>query len=219
MKSVRSTFAALALLAIGGAAVTAPALAGGVHLGDAIPMAETKMMNVDGKNVTFAQAQGEKGTLIVFSCNGCPWVVAWQDRMVELGNRFAKEGVGVVFVNSNDPKAAKADGYDAMKERSKELGMKFPYVVDETSDVARAFGATRTPEAFLFDAKGKLVYHGTIDDNAKKPEEVSATYLADALSAVVAGKDVPVAETKALGCTIKFRGDKKDKAEKKSESS
>ena len=207
MKAARSTLAAVALVAMAGATVTAPALAKQpLKLGDTLPMAETKMQNVDGKTVTLASAKGEKGTLVIFSCNGCPWVQAWQGRMVDLGNRFAKEGVGVVFVNSNDPTASKADDFDAMKTRAKELKMEFPYVVDATSDVARVFGATKTPEAYLFDAKAKRVYHGTIDDNAKAPDEDTATYLADALSAVTAGREVPVAETKALGCTIKFRG-------------
>ena len=94
----------------------------------------------------------------------------------------------------------------AMQERAKSLGLAFPYVVDATSDVARAFGATRTPEAFLFDAKGKLVYHGAVDDNAHKPAEVTVRWLNDALSATSAGKAVAVKETKSLGCTIKFRG-------------
>jgi hypothetical protein len=78
-------------------------------------------------------------------------------------------------------------------------------VVDATSGLARAFGATRTPEAFLFDKNGRLVYHGTIDDNAREPEKIKARYLKDAVAAVAAGKAVPVAETKSLGCSIKFR--------------
>ncbi len=92
-----------------------------------------------------------------------------------------------------------------MQQRAKARGFKFPYVVDATSDVARAFGATRTPEAYLFDAAGKLVYHGTIDDNYKSEKDVKTTYLKDALDAVIAGEAVPVAQTKAVGCSIKFR--------------
>lgn len=83
--------------------------------------------------------------------------------------------------------------------------MAFPYVVDASSDVARAFGATRTPEAFLFDREGRLVYHGAIDDNAKQPDQVKARYLEEAVNAVVDGKEIAVQETKALGCSIKFR--------------
>ena len=92
-----------------------------------------------------------------------------------------------------------------MQKRSQQLGFAFPYVVDATSDVARAFGATHTPEAFLFDKDGKLVYHGAIDDS-KEADQVAAHYLQDAIDAALAGKAVPVAETKAIGCSIKFRG-------------
>jgi hypothetical protein len=97
------------------------------------------------------------------------------------------------------------DGYDTMKTRAKEKGFAFPYVVDATSGLARAFGASRTPEAFLFDAKGALVYHGTIDDNAQEPDKVKERYLADALNSLASGSAVAVKETKAMGCGIKFR--------------
>jgi peroxiredoxin len=92
-----------------------------------------------------------------------------------------------------------------MQQRAKEAGMKFPYVVDATSSVAKAFGATRTPEAFLFDKNGKLVYHGAVDDNKEDPKAVTNPYLKNALDAVVAGTDVAVKETKSIGCGIKFR--------------
>ncbi|BCW93155.1 MAG: thioredoxin family protein [Thermoanaerobaculum sp.] len=175
--------------------------------GDSLPesVANVKMKGVDGKEVTLKELMGAKGLLVIFSCNHCPWVKAWQARMVALGNEYSQKGVGVVAVNSNDVTAYPDDDMEHMIAQAKEHGYRFPYVMDATSDVARAFGATRTPEAFLFDAQGKLVYHGAIDDNAEKPQEVKKTYLADALAAVVAGKPVPVAETKALGCSIKFR--------------
>jgi peroxiredoxin len=182
-------------------------------------MSEVKMLNVDGEEVTIDDMRGKKGTLVIFSCNGCPWVKAWEKRIVALGNGADEHGIGVIVINSNDPKKSSADGYKEMKSRAKERGMEFPYVVDVTSDVARAYGATKTPEAFLFDAEGKLVYHGTIDNNAKKPDEVTETYLADAVVAVSAGEDVEVEETKALGCSIKFRASvAAEKSEKPSES-
>ena len=91
-----------------------------------------------------------------------------------------------------------------MQRRAKDRGFTFPYVVDEGSDVARAFGASRTPEVFLFDAAGKLVYHGTIDDNHQNAANAKEHYLKDALEALVAGKEIAVKETKAVGCSIKF---------------
>jgi hypothetical protein len=169
------------------------------------------MKNVDGTSTTIAKVAGKKGTLVIFTCNSCPWVKAWEGRMVEVANAYVKQDVGVIMINSNDPSLKDEDGMDEMVARAKKLGMAFPYAVDATSNIARAFGATRTPEAFLFDAKGKLVYHGAIDDNAHKPDEVSERYLADALDAVVAGKGIQNAETKALGCSIKFRAAKETK--------
>jgi AhpC/TSA family len=129
----------------------------------------------------------------------------WQSRIAEAGNAALAKGVGVVAVNGNDPEAYPEDAFDVMVKRAKEVGYKFPYVVDATSDVARAFGASHTPEAFLFDASGKLVYHGAIDDNARDAKAVKARWLADAVAAVATGKPVAMAETKALGCSIKLR--------------
>ena len=179
--------------------------AGPLPLGQAMPLSDVKMMNVDGRELSLAEAGGNKGTLVVFTCNACPWAQAWQARIVALGNRSAKRGVGVVAVNPNDPGVVAADGYSQMKDNAKRSKMAFPYVVDATSDVARAFGATRTPEAFLFDAEGRLVYHGTIDDNAKQPGKVKERYLEAAVNALIDGKEIASKETKALGCSIKFR--------------
>jgi peroxiredoxin len=186
-------------------AMSAASLADPLALGTTAPMGDTPMKNVDGKDVTLDGVKGSKGTLVVFSCNACPWAKAWEERIVELGNSFAKRGLGVVVINPNDPSVSPEDGFDVMVARAKERKMAFPYVLDATSEVARAFGATRTPEAFLFDAKGKLVYHGAVDDNAKEPRKVEKRWLRDAMDAVVAGKNVPVSETKAFGCSIKFR--------------
>jgi len=185
------------------AADEAPTL--GISIGDPAPMATVKMKNVNGKETSIAEARKAKGTLVVFSCNACPYAKAWESRIVELGNASLKRGVGVIVINSNDPDVNVQDGYDVMKERAKQRKMQYPYVVDATSEVARAFGATRTPEAFLFGADGKLVYHGAIDDNAHEPDKVEARYLQDAVDAVVSGKTVANQETKALGCSIKFR--------------
>jgi len=180
-------------------------LASALELGDEAPRTDVEMKNVNGEMLSINEVAGEKGTLVIFSCNSCPWVKAWEDRIAGIGNTFQEKGIGVIAINSNDPDRSPEDGYNAMQKRAQEKGFEFPYVVDATSDVARAFDATRTPEAFLFDSEGKLVYHGTIDDNARNPEKVEEEYLKDALQAVVSGEEVPEAKTKALGCTIKFR--------------
>ena len=176
-----------------------------LELGASAPRSEVAMKGVDGKSLTIAQAAGKKGTLVIFTCNACPWVKGWETRIAEVGNAAVQRGIGVIAINSNDPSLNSEDGYDEMQARAKKLGLRFPYVVDATSDVARAFGATRTPEAFLFDAKGELVYHGTIDDNSRDAKAVKSRWLSDAVIAVASGKPVAEAETKALGCSIKFR--------------
>ena len=197
------SIAALAFAQGGGAAAPA-ALA----LGAKAPKADVAMKNVDGKPLTIAKAAGRKGTLVFFICNHCPYVKGWQSRIAEIGNAAQAQGIGVIAINANDPAAYPEDEFDVMVTRAKEVGYRFPYVVDATSDVARAFGATRTPEAFLFDAKGKLVYHGAIDDNAQHAEQATTHWLNDAVVAVAGGKPVALAETKALGCGIKFRAGK-----------
>jgi peroxiredoxin len=195
------------LLAVSVLALGVPAFAqASLGLGEKAPLASTKMKNVDGKETSVAELAGAKGTLVVFTCNHCPYAKAWEDRIVELGNTFSKQGVGVVAVNPNDPGVKADDSLEAMQARAKEKGFQFPYVVDSTSDVAKAYGATKTPEVFLFDASGKLVYKGAVDDNSEDPKAVKQTYLKDALTSVVAGKKIALAETKALGCGIKFRG-------------
>jgi len=180
---------------------------GGLALGSKVPatVAKTKMKNVDGKMLSLADVSGKAGTLVVFTCNHCPFAKDWEQRIVELGNGYVSKGIGVVLVNANDPTEHADDGFAEMQAHAKTRGMKIPYVVDDTSAVARAFGASVTPEAFLFDKAGKLAYHGTIDDNRKEPDKVKARYLKDALDAVVAGKAPAISETKGLGCGIKFR--------------
>jgi hypothetical protein len=178
--------------------------AAALQLGATIPQRDVKMRNVDGREVSIADVAGAKGTLVIFTCNHCPWAKAWETRIATLGNTYAKSGVGVIAANPNDPVAYADDGFDAMVKRAKDRDFKFPYVVDAGSRVARGFGAERTPEAFLFDAGGVLVYHGTIDDNADSAGAVTQHFLRDALDAVAAGQPVAVKETKALGCGIKF---------------
>lgn len=179
--------------------------AAGLNLGDPAPAADVKMKNVDETEISIADVSGESGTLVIFTCNHCPYVKAWESRIAEIGNLYATKNVGVIAINANDPSAYPEDSFEVMQQRAGQHGMKFPYVVDATSSVAQSFGATRTPEVFLFDGAGKLVYHGTIDDNYKDAAKVTKPYLRDALDALVGGKEIPLAETKALGCSIKFR--------------
>jgi len=170
------------------------------------PAAATKMKSaVDGKSVSIADARGKAGTLVIFTCDHCPFARGWEKRIAELADTYSKKGVGVILINANDPAKYPEDDFAGMQARAKQLGLQVPYVVDETSGVARALGASVTPEAFLFDKNGKLAYHGTIDDNHRDAGAVKAHYLKDALDAVLEGHPAPVAETKGIGCGIKFR--------------
>lgn len=183
----------------------APTEVTALAIGAEAPMKDVAMMGVDGKEITLASAAGKKGTMVIFMCKHCPWVQAWQGRIAKIGNTALAKGIGVVAVMPNDVAAFPDDDMPGMKAQAKQLGLKFPYVMDATSDVARAFGATKTPEIFLFDASGKLVYHGAVDDNAKVEKAVEKPWLQQAVAAVAAGKPVETAETKAFGCGIKFR--------------
>ena len=178
-----------------------------LKIGEVKPLvqAEAPLRNIDGKEIFLSKMSGENGTLVIFSCNHCPFVKAWEDRIVALGNEYMKKGFGVVMINSNDPAKEPEDSFEKMQERAKQKGIQFPYVVDSTSDFAREFGATKTPEFFLFNTNIKLVYNGAIDDNSEDAKAVKKTFLKDAMDALLAGKAIPQKETKAIGCGIKFR--------------
>lgn len=178
-------------------------------IGSPAPMRGVKMKSVDGSEVSLEKVAGKNGTLVVFTCNHCPWAKMWQSRVAAIGNAALEQGIGVIAINSNDPAEFPEDEYAPMQDRAKMLGYKFPYVVDATSGVAKAFGATRTPEAYLFDAKGKLVYHGAVDDNPRDESAVEKPWLKNAVNAVATGGSIETAETKALGCSIKYRSGKK----------
>lgn len=181
-----------------------PLSAHALAIGDPIPMKDAKLKNVNDAEVSISEVTAPKGTLVVFTCNHCPYVKAWEDRIVAIGNGAAAQGIGVIAINSNDPAITPEDGFPQMQERAKEKSIAFPYVVDGTSAVARAFGATKTPEVYLFDGSGKLAYHGAVDDSSESADAVEAHFLKDAIAASIAGKAAAPAETKALGCGIKF---------------
>jgi peroxiredoxin len=186
------------------ATLTVSALAVGASAPE--PATAIKMKSaLDGKPVAIADVRGKAGTLVIFTCNHCPFARGWERRIADLANGYSKKGIGVILINANDPAKYPEDDFAGMQARAKQLGLQVPYVMDETSGVARALGASVTPEAFLFDKNGKLAYHGAIDDNHRDAGAVKAHYLKDALDAVLEGHPAPLAETKGIGCGIKFR--------------
>ncbi|TNE64627.1 MAG: thioredoxin family protein [Bacteroidetes bacterium] len=175
----------------------------GYHIGDTAR--DFNLKNVDGKSYSLAGIENAKGYIVIFTCNHCPFAIKYQDRIIELHNKYASLGYPVVAINPNDKDRQPEDSFGKMQERAKEKGFPFLYLYDETQEVAKAFGATRTPHVFLLDNKRTVRYIGAIDDNHDDATAVEEKYLENAIDALRAGKDIDLKETKALGCTIKWR--------------
>ena len=180
-------------------------LAGELEIGSTMPLKDLELADISGKNITLANAKGDAGTLVVFSCNTCPWVIRWEDRYVSLANTYAQKGIGMIAVNSNAARFGGEDSLEEMVEHAKNNGYNFPYAQDPESELASAFGATKTPHIYLFNGDDKLVYRGAIDDNAKNAKKVDVPFLANAIDALLAGNPINPQTTKALGCSIKFK--------------
>jgi peroxiredoxin len=171
-------------------------------IGSSIPMAAVKMKAVNGSEYSIKDVASKNGVLVMFSCNTCPVVRKYQARTLQAIKEAQKNGIGVIVVNSNEGQRSNEDSYSAMQAYAKAQNYTVPYVVDNNSALANAFGATRTPECFLFNASGKLVYHGAIDNN-QEAESATRNHLILAVSETVSGKDVTVKESRSVGCSIK----------------
>ncbi len=171
-----------------------------LDIGAALPLAARSMAGAGGSATSFEQAMGDQGLAVIFWSNTCPWVAKYEDRVAALAAEYEAAGVGFVLVNANDPEAYPEEGIAAMRQRS----YAFPYVVDEGSEAAKAFGASRTPQIFLFDTDKRLVYEGTVDDSPSDPSGVEEEFFRDAMNQLIAGTEITVQKTNAFGCTIKF---------------
>jgi peroxiredoxin len=174
-----------------------------IQIGATMPKADVKMKDVSGKQISLRDAAGSNGVLIMFSCNTCPYVVKNQTRTNEIMAYAMQNNFGVIILNSNEAYRDKDDSFDEMKKYAQEQGYKWSYTVDQDHEIADAFGATRTPEIFLFDKSNKLVYHGAIDDSPADAAAVKRHHLKNAIDEVVKGQDVSVKTSKSIGCTIK----------------
>ena len=163
------------------------------------------LLGVDNKFYSLDSFADKKILIVIFSCNHCPYVQAYEQRIISIQKEFSEKGVQIVAINSNEDKNYPEDSFDEMIKRSSEKQFNFPYLRDETQEVAKAYGATHTPEIFLFDQERKLRYHGKIDDNWKEPEKVKYQYLRKAIEEVLEGKEVSIPETFSIGCTIKWK--------------
>lgn len=176
---------------------------GGYKVGDTA--IDFKLKNVDGKMVSLAGIKDAKGYIVIFTCNACPYAKAYEDRIIELHKKYAPLGYPVVAINPNDKDVQPADSYDKMKERAKEKNFPFNYLYDETQEIAKTYGATRTPHVYLLDKNRVVRYIGAIDDNSESASDVKEKYLENAIDALRDGKDVATKETKAVGCGIKWK--------------
>jgi thioredoxin-related protein len=148
-------------------------------------------------------AMKEKGVLVMFSCNTCPYVIKNQERTKSIAAYAEKNKVGVILLNSNEAQRGDEDAYAQMKKYAIDQKYSWDYVVDKNSEVANAFGANRTPECFLFDKNGILVYHGAIDDSPADPATITRQHLKEAINQMTEGKAVTVTQSKSVGCGIK----------------
>lgn len=174
-----------------------------LKIGDkAIPF---ELPGVDGQDHALGDYADKEIVVLFFGCNHCPYVLAWEDRLIQTQADYADRGVQFIEINPNDPEKYAADSFPNMKKHAEEKGFNFPYLFDETQEVARYYGAERTPEMFVFDKDRILRYHGAPDDNYERPEEITRHYLRDALDAILTGQTPVTPETPPVGCTIKWK--------------
>ena len=171
--------------------------------GDNLPAMAAPLKCVNGNNTTLAQAEGQNGLLVMFSCNTCPFVIKNQPITKKTIDYAKTNHIGMVIINSNEAQRDDADSYEAMKKYAREQGYTVPYLADANSQLADMFGANHTPEVFLFNKQHKLVYKGAMNDNPANPDSYKKMYIEDAINEMIAGKEVNPATTKSVGCSIK----------------
>lgn len=180
--------------------------AGGYKIGD--KATDFSLKNVDGKMVSMADYTEAKGFIVIFTCNHCPYSVAYEDRIIELDKIYKEKGYPVIAINPNDPELYPTDSYEAMIVRTKEKSFTFPYLFDDGQKVYPQYGATKTPHVFLLEKENSdliVKYIGAIDNNHADAAEVTEKYVSDAVDALLAGKNPDPNFTKAIGCSIKAK--------------
>ncbi|NEU07387.1 thioredoxin family protein [Flavihumibacter sp. R14] len=171
-------------------------------------VSDFKLKNVNNKQVSLADFSGAKGYIIVFTCNTCPYAKAYEQRIIDLHNKYAEKGYPVIAINPNDPEVSPGDSFAAMQERSTSKKYPFPYLIDQDQTVTRRFGATRTPHVFLVDKTNegnKVAYIGAIDNDTEDNNPDKIRYVEKAIGALMSEKAPETTVTKAVGCTIKWK--------------
>lgn len=176
----------------------------GLKIGDTAPNFNLK--NIDNSMLSLEKSSGEKGVIVIFTCNHCPYSVAYEDRIIAIDKAYKAKGYPVVAINPNDPISYPSDSFEAMKIRAKEKGFSFPYLFDEKQEIYPQYGATKTPHVYVLkrEENGFVVsYIGAIDNNSKDASAVTEAYLTNAIDDLLAGKTPRLTTTKAIGCSIK----------------
>ncbi len=167
-----------------------------------------RLKNVSGNMVSMADYPDAKGFVVIFTCNHCPYSIAYEDRIIALNKEFASKGYPVIAINPNDPSVSPEDSYDKMIVRANEKGFTFPYLFDEGQKIYPKYGATRTPHVFILkreNTKYQVVYIGAIDDNSQDEKKVEKKFAFDVLNALSLQQEITTSETKAVGCSIKAK--------------
>lgn len=203
MKQVKNMAAAILMfIAATGAAVAQQ----GYKTGDLAT--DFSLKNIDGKMVSMANYKAAKGFIVIFTCNHCPFSKAYEDRIIALQKNYGIKGYPVIAINPNDPVREPEDSYENMKKRAKQKKFNFPYLFDETQEVAKTYGATRTPHVFVLQKENnnyKVAYIGAIDDNYEDPKLATQKFVEEAIADLLANRDVANPTTKAIGCGIKWK--------------
>lgn len=202
MKLIKPILLMLCFAALTAGSTVAP----NYGVGDTV--ADFRLKNVDGKMVSLSDYKSGKGAIVIFDCNTCPYSKAYNDRIIALNKKYAAQGFPVITINANDPSDSEGDSFEAMVALAKRKKYDFPYLVDETQNIARAFGATNTPHVFVLKNEGgafTVAYIGAIDDNARDASSASKKYVEDAVDALLSNKAVPATKTRAIGCGIKWK--------------
>lgn len=174
-----------------------------VPLGRSAP--SFKLFGIDGKSYSLEDFAGKTALVVMFICKHCPYVIAVQDRLARLAREFTAKGVQFVGINSNDTDQYPEDSPDNMRRQAQEVGFDFPYLIDDSQEVAKAYGAVCTPDIFVFDKNQRLRYRGRIDDSWKDPARVTRHDLHDAIDALLTGGEVSADQIPSMGCSIKWR--------------
>lgn len=194
----------LILLFIGITAFTINSTSEGYKIGDSAT--DFNLKNVDNKMVSLANYKEAKGFIVIFTCNTCPYSVAYEDRIIELDKKYKSKGYPVIAINPNNPKVKKGDDFSDMQVRAKEKGFTFPYLFDDGQHIYPQYGATRTPHVFILNKENQeliVEYIGAIDNNSQDADAVSEKYVENAVDALLKSEKPTLNFTKAIGCSIK----------------